>query len=277
MIRHVRLIAAQVMGRFWLAAMIIVIAAAGLACRRSEPAGSNGDSQAGREITVSAAASLKDAFREISKQSEERAGARINFNFGASGALQKQIESGAPVDVFASAGIPQMDALATQGLIAQETRRDFARNTLVLVVPTDSTSGITAFADLGGAKVTKLAVGNPKTVPVGQYAEQSLTCLGLWQRLGPRLILAEDVRQALDYVARGEVDAGIVYASDVRATGDRVRTVATAPADSHDPILYPIAVVRASSHQDAARSFIDAVISDEGQRILEKYGFGRIR
>src|SRR5262249_55629143 len=189
----------------------------------------------------------------------------------------KQIESGAPVDVFASAGIPQMGALATQGLIAPETRRDFARKTLVLIVPADSTSGIASFTDLGGATVTKLAVGNPKTVPVGPFAEQALSRLGLWERLGPRLILAEDVRQALDYVARGEVDAGLVYASDVRAAGGRVRTVATAPADSHDPILYPIAVVRASSRQEAARAFIDAVLSDEGQRILEKNGFERVR
>ena len=271
------LTAARAIGRFWPAAMIIVIAVGGLACRRSEHSGSNGDSQAGPEIMVSAAASLKDAFRDISKQYERRTGARVNFNFGASGALQKQIESGAPVDAFASAGIPQMDALATQGLIAPETRRDFARNTLALVVPADSTSGITGFADLGGAKVTKLAVGNPKTVPVGQYAKQALTRLGLWQGLAPRLILAEDVRQALDYVARGEVDAGIVYASDVRAAGERVRAVATAPADTHDPILYPIAVVRASSHQDAARAFIDAVMSGNGQRILEKYGFEGVR
>jgi molybdate transport system substrate-binding protein len=273
LVSQIRL-AVQVVRRLWPAAMILVIVA-GLACRRSEPSGLNRDSQAGREITVSAAASLRDAFREISKQYEERTGVKINFNFGASGALQKQIESGAPVDVFASAGIPQMDALANQGLIAPETRRDFARNTLVLIVPADSTSGITSFADLGGAKVAKLAVGNPKTVPVGQYAEQSLSRLGLWQRLGPRLILAEDVRQALDYVARGEVDAGIVYASDVRATGDSVRIVAAAPADSHGPILYPIAVVRASSHQEAARAFIDEVMSDEGQRIMERYGFTR--
>src|SRR5262245_34285083 len=272
----VRLIAASQNRWLILAAMILMLAA-GLACRRSEPSGGNCDSQAAREITVSAAASLRDALREIGKRYEERAGARVNFNFGASGALQKQIESGAPVDVFASAGIPQMDALATQGLIAPETRRDFARNTLVLVVPADSTSGITGFADLGGAKVTKLAVGNPKTVPVGQYAKQALTRLGLWQGLAPRLILAEDVRQALDYVARGEVDAGIVYASDVRAAGERVRAVATAPADTHDPILYPIAVVRASSHQDAARAFIDAVMSGNGQRILEKYGFEGVR
>lgn len=275
--RGVQLTATRAVVQFCLLATLMVGAAASLACRRSEQTGANSNSQAAHEITVSAAASLKDAFAEIGKQYESSAGDKINFNFGASGALQKQIESGAPVDVFASAGIPQMDALATQGVIAPETRRDFARNTLVLVVPADSTSGITSFADLGGAKVARVAVGNPKTVPVGRYAEQALTRLGLWRQLGPRLILAEDVRQTLDYVARGEVDAGIVYASDVRATGDRVRTVVTAPADSHDPILYPIAVVRSSSRQAAARAFIDAVMSDDGQRVLEKYGFDRVQ
>jgi molybdate transport system substrate-binding protein len=266
--------AARVIRRISLAAMILMIAAAGFACRRAEP------SQATREITVSAAVSLRDAFREIAGKYEERTGAKVNFNFGASGVLQKQIEAGAPADVFASAGIPQMDALAKQGLIAAETRRDFARNSLVLIVPSDSKLGITSFADLAnmiGSKVSKLAIGNPKTVPVGQYAEQTLTRLGLWERIGPRLILAEDVRQALDYVERGEVDAGVVYASDVRAAGDRARIVATAPEGSHDPVLYPIAVVRESRRQEAAREFIDAVLSGEGQHILEKYGFNRVR
>ena len=259
------------------AAVAIAFIAAGLACSSSEPSRAGGASRAAGEITVSAAVSLKGAFREIAGQYEERTGGRVNFNFGASGALQKQIESGAPVDVFASAGIPQMDALSAQGVIAPETRRNFARNALVLVVPAGSASGIAAFADLGGAKASRLAIGNPKTVPVGQYAEQSLTRLGLWERLGPRLILAEDARQALDYVARGEVDAGIVYASDVRATGDRARIVASAPTDSHDPILYPIAVVRSSERQEAAMAFIDAVMNADGQRILEKYGFERVR
>jgi molybdate transport system substrate-binding protein len=268
--------AAHVVGRLLLSAIIIVFAAAGIACRR-QPSGSSGDSSSRHEITVSAGASLRDAFGEIGKQYESRTGSKVNFNFGASGALQKQIESGAPVDVFASAGRPQMDALSSQGLIEPGTQRDFARNVLVLVVPADTTSGPTSFTDLGGAKVTRIAVGNPKTVPVGQYAQQALTRLGLWQQLQSRLILAEDVRQTLDYVARGEVDAGIVYASDVRAADNKVRKVATAPADLHDPILYPIAVVRASSGKDAARAFIDAVMNDEGQRTLEKYGFERAR
>jgi molybdate transport system substrate-binding protein len=244
--------------------IIIITACAGFACSRP-----------GSEITVSAAASLKDAFREISVRHEARTGTKVIFNFGASGALQKQIESGAPVDLFASAGRPQMEALAKRGLIMPETLRDFARNTLVLIVPADSSMAITSFADLGGVKVARLAVGNPRTVPAGQYAEQSLAGLGLRDRIQPRLIMAEDVRQVLDYVARGEVDAGIVYATDTRVAGERVRTVASAPEDSHDPILYPIAVVQASEHQEAAKAFIETVMSDDGRRILENYGFAR--
>ncbi len=247
---------------------------AGFACRSSGPAPPLGQ-QAAREITVSAAASLQDAFREIGKQYEARTGARINFNFGASGALQRQIESGAPVDVFASAGRPQMEALAAQNLLAPESRRDFARNALVLIVPADQALGLNDLADLGGSAVRRIAIGNPKTVPAGQYAEQALTRLGLWQQLQPRLALAEDVRQALDYVARGEVEAGVVYASDARADDSRVRIAARAPAGAHDPILYPIAIVRASQQREAAQAFVAAVMSDEGQRSLEKYGFER--
>ncbi len=263
--------------RVWHLLSVVLIILASVACDRSGPARTNTDLKTQEGITVSAAASLQSAFRDIGKLYESRTSARVNFNFGASGALQKQIESGAPVDIFASAGRPQMDALATQGLILPETRRDFARNTLVLVVPADRAPGITSFPDLVSAKVTRLAVGNPKTVPAGQYAQQSLIRLSLWQQLQPRLILAEDVRQVLDYVARGEVDAGIFYSSDVRTDENRVRFVASAPVDSHDPILYPLAVVRASSRLDAARAFAETVMSEKGQGILEKHGFKRVR
>lgn len=261
--------------RFSLAALVLAGLLGG-ACRSAEQAQPSSP-QAAREITVSAAASLQETFREIGKQYEARTGTRINFNFGASGALQKQLEAGAPVDVFASAGRMQMEALAAQDLIALESRRDFARNTLVLIAPANQAPALKDFADLAGATIKRLAVGNPKTVPVGQYAEQALVRLGLWQRLQARLVLAEDVRQVLDYVTRGEAEAGLVYASDVRADDNRVRVVARAPADAHDPILYPIAVVRASQQQAAAQAFIDAVVSDEGQRSLEKHGFQRAR
>lgn len=249
--------------------LFLLIAAAGSACHRNAPAG--------EEIIVSAAVSLRDAFEEISQLHQRRTGTKVHFNYGASGALQKQIESGAPVDVFASAGRRQMEGLSIKGLILADTLRDFARNSLVLIVPADSKTGIAAVADLGGSKVAKLAIGNPKTVPAGQYAEQALTRLGLWQTIGSKLIQAEDVRQVLDYVSRGEVDAGLVYASDAYAVGNRVHQVATIQSDLHEPILYPIAVVKGGAREGASRKLIDTVMSEEGQAILEKYGFQRAK
>jgi molybdate transport system substrate-binding protein len=225
------------------------------------------------EITVSAAVSLKDAFDEIGRLYAARTGAKVNFNFGASGIMQKQIEQAAPVDVFASAGEKQMDELATKGLLLADTRRDFARNTLMLVVPVGAQTQLSSFEQLAQPAVRRIAVGNPKTVPAGQYTEQLLTNLKLWEQVQPKLVLAEDVRQVLDYVTRGEVEAGIVYASDVAVAKDRVTIAARAPAGTHDPILYPIAVIKDSQHAAAAKQFVDLVLSPEGQSILTKYGF----
>jgi molybdate transport system substrate-binding protein len=264
----------ELLRRRWHVALSLALAIlVGFACRSAEPV-TPADGQPGAEaIVVSAAASLQNAFREIGQQYEAHTGARVDFNFGASGALQKQIEAGAPVDVFASAGRSQMDALAAQGLIVAETQQNFARNALVLIVPANEPETVRSFAELSGARVKKLAIGNPKTVPAGQYAEQALTRLGLWQALQPRLVLAENVRQVLDYVARGEVEAGLVYATDVAAAAAQVRLAASAPDDSHAPILYPIAVVRASRQPAAARAFLSEVTSAAGQRILQKYNF----
>lgn len=224
------------------------------------------------EIIVSAAASLKDAFNEIAQLNEQRNNVKVHFNFGASGALQKQIESGAPVDVFASAGAQQMDQLATKQLILVSSRTDFARNVLVLVEP-PSSSAITSFADLTKPEIKKIAVGNPKTVPAGQYTQQTLNKLQLLPGIGSKLIYAEDVRQVLDYVVRGEVDAGIVYSSDVLSAGAKVKEVVRVPEDSHDPILYPMAIIKDSKRKDAAKKFIELVLSPDGQKILAKYGF----
>ncbi len=226
-----------------------------------------------QEIVVSAAISLKDAFKEISVVYEERTGMEVRLNLGASGLLQKQIEAGAPVDVYASAGVKQMDALSSEGLIVESTRRNFARNRLVLVVPSGSNLKMTSMQELTGPDVSRLAIGNPKTVPAGQYAEQALAELKLWDRLQQRLVPAENVRQVLDYVSRGEVDAGIVYASDVQISRGRVRVAASAPEDSHVPILYPIAVVKDTELREGASAFIDLVMSRSGQAIMEKYGF----
>lgn len=227
-------------------------------------------------MIVSAAISLKDAFNEIGEVYKSKIGGTINFNFGASGALQKQIETGAPVDVFASAGARQMDELADKNLIDRATRRDFIRNTLVLIVPADSKIPLASFSDLTKAEVRKIAVGNPKTVPAGQYTEQLFGKMNLKTSVQGKLILAEDVRQALDYVARGETDAGIVYATDARSVGEKIRLAAAASENAHAPILYPIAIIKDGNQKQAAQAFVDLVTSPEGQSILQKYGFSSV-
>lgn len=227
-------------------------------------------------ITVSAAVSLKDAFNEIGESYKNKTGNVINFNFGASGALQRQIENGAPVDVFASAGEKQMDELAAKDLIDKNTRRDFASNTLVLIAPKNSDLSIKDFNSLNELNVKKIAVGNPKTVPAGQYADQVFEKMNLKTGIADKLILAEDVRQVLDYVERGEVDAGVVYQTDANMSGDKVKIITAADETAHSPILYPIALIKDGSNKQTAQAFLDFVISAEGQMILQKYGFSAV-
>jgi molybdate transport system substrate-binding protein len=235
------------------------------------------NNHADTEITISAAASLRDAFDEIGRLYTARTGVKVNFNYGASGLMQKQIEQAAPVDVFASAGEQQMDKLAANGFIRAETRRAFVGNRLVLIVPNNRSNAQQSesawFDRLAQDSVRKLAVGNPQTVPAGQYAQQTLVSMKLWDKVQPKLVLAEDVRQVLDYVARGEVDAGFVYQSDVGSTNHAVLIAEPAPDATHEPIRYPIAVVKDSRHADEAQQFIEIVLSADGQAILKKYGF----
>lgn len=230
-----------------------------------------------KTIVVSAAVSVENAFAEIAKIYTARTGARVNFSFGASGNLEKQIEAGAPVDVFASAGEKEMDQLQARSLVEPGTRADFAGNALVLVVPAGSKLRLDSFQDLAGRQVKRIAMGNPKTVPAGFYARQALQDLHLWPALEPRLIFSEDVRQALDYVMRGEVDAGIVYATDVAIAGGKVRQVAESPAGTYGPIRYPIAAIKGCAHPAAANQFIKLVLSPEGQKVLASYGFRAVQ
>ena len=193
--------------------------------------------------------------------------------FGASGDLQKQIEAGAPVDLFLSAALRQMDELERQNLIAPGTRRLFARNALVVIKPADSKVDISKAADLADARVSRIAIGNPKTVPAGQYAEESLRALGLWDRLQPKVVFAQNVRQVLDYVARGEVEAGFVYTTDAASRAQGVTEAFRPPDDTYRPVLYPGAVVAASRQQALARAFLDLLTAAPGRAVLAKFGF----
>src|SRR3984957_1799193 len=225
------------------------------------------------EITVSAAISLKDALDEIGKEYEgSHAGAKVVFNYGGSGTLRNQIEQGAPVDVFFSASEKDMDALNAKSLIQSDTRRDIVANTLVLIVPADRDSGIHDFADLAAAQVKTIAVGEPTTVPAGMYAQQAFTALGITTAVQGKLVLAKDVRQALTFVATGNADAGVVYSTDARTTS-KVRVVATARASSHDPIIYPVAVLKGARHPAEALALVGYFAADDAKAIFQKFGF----
>jgi len=230
------------------------------------------DASADQELIVSAAASLTNAFGEIGKAFESaNPGAKVVFNFGASGALLQQIDKGAPVDVFASADQKTMDQAAAKSLIIPGTRKDFVSNELVLIVPHGVRTQVKALADLNAGGIGKIALGNPETVPAGRYAQEVLTYEGLWDELKPKFIFGESVRQVLDYVSRGEVDAGFVFATDAAVAKDHVSV--SLEATKHEPITYPISIVGSTKNKDLAKRFVDLVLSKEGQEILSRYGF----
>lgn len=229
---------------------------------------------AAEPIVVSAAASLRNAFEQIGALYATTTGAPgPAFNFGASGDLVAQIKGGAPVDVFASAAPRDMDVLEAAGALLPTTRVDFSANEVVLVVPAAAAAGVASFADLTKPALARVSIVNPKTSPAGRYAEEVLTSAGIAAAVRPKLVLAENVRQVLDYVARAEVDAGVVYATDAALRPQEVKVAAVAPAGSHTPVVYPIAVLRGAPHAQAAQAFVAVVLSEGGQAILARYGF----
>jgi molybdate transport system substrate-binding protein len=198
-------------------------------------------------------------------------GTAVTFNYGGSGTLARQIEQGAPVDVFFSAAEKQMDELAAQGLIVADTRRDLVGNALVLIAPAQSTA-LHSFQDLSNAAVKTIALGETSTVPAGMYARQTLEHLGLFAAVEKKIVYAKDVRAVLTYVETGNADAGLVYQTDAN-TSTKVRVVAVAPADSHDPILYPAAVLRDAKDKAAARAFLEFLQGSDARAVFQKYGF----
>jgi molybdate transport system substrate-binding protein len=225
------------------------------------------------ELTVSAAISLKDALDTIKQAYASQApGVSISMNYGASGTLQLQIEQGAPVDVYISAAPKQMDALESKGLLLEGTRKDLLRNEIVLIVPQGSTLGIKTFQDLLKADVKRVALGEPVTVPAGKYAQETLIHLGIYDQVNAKAVLAKDVRQVLTYVETGDVDAGVVYRTDALSS-NKVKIVAEAPADSHEPVIYPVAIINTTKALAAAKAFEDFLAGQRARAIFEKYGF----
>ncbi len=222
------------------------------------------------DVTVSAAASLTNAFRELAQAFEAaHPGDKVLLNFAASDPLVQQIAKGAPVDVFASADQDAMDKAENLKLLAAGTRHDFVSNSVVLIAPTAST--VASLADLKNVK--RITTGNPASVPIGRYTQEALEKAGLWTDLQPKFVFGTSVRQSLDYVARGEADAGFVYATDVMAQKDKVKAVQTIPTTT--PVRYPIAVLANAPQPKLAREFATYAASAQGQAILAKYGFGK--
>lgn len=253
-----------------LGAIALATVAAYLGSMVSEPA----NAQPKPTLLVSAAASLQDALKDIDplfKAANPRV--EVNYNFGASGTLQKQIEQGAPADIFISAAPKQMDALQQQNLLLSDSRRTLLTNRLVLVVPKTSSLKLTSFKQLNQPAVRRIAIGEPRSVPAGQYAEEVLRKLGVWDALQPKLVLGNSVRNVLSVVESGNADAGIVYSTDAKIA-PAVKVVVTAPAGTHAPIVYPMAVLKASKNPQMARAYLQFLATPKAKAVFEKLGFG---
>ena len=214
---------------------------------------------------------MQDALKAVGEAYQESSNTSVSYNFGSSGTLQQQIEQGAPVDVFISAAQKQMDALEAKNLLLAGTRQDLLKNEVVLIIPRNANAPL-SFQDLTGSVVERFSLGQPESVPAGQYGKEVLTALNLYDQIEPITVFAKDVRQVLSYVETGNVDAGIVYTTDALLS-DKVKVVATAPEGTHEPIIYPVAVLERTENPEAAREFIQFLSGDRAQALFEEYGF----
>jgi molybdate transport system substrate-binding protein len=224
-------------------------------------------------ITVAAAVSLRDALTGIAADFKKKTSHDVRFVFGSSGQLMGQVRNGAPIDLFISAADKQVNDLLKEELLLKETRRVVAGNTLVLVVPAKAKAPPASFTDLADPRHRRIAIGDPRTVPAGDYAMQALAALELKDALAGRTIHSTNARQVLSYVERGEVSAGIVYLTDAVESGDKVRIVERAKPNLHSPIRYTAIIVKAAKHQPAAKQLLDHLRSAESRKVLEAKGF----
>lgn len=228
------------------------------------------------ELLVAAAASLKNAYEEelIPMFEAQYPGVIVTGVYDSSGKLQTQIEEGLEADVFMSAATKQMDALNEKGLIAEDTIADLLENKIVLIVPTGNEAGLEAFEDI--EKASSIALGDPASVPAGQYAEEALTSLGIWDRIQDKVSFGTNVTEVLNQVAASSADAGIVYATDAASMAEQVDVIAEAPEGSlKKKVIYPVAVLKGSAHSEEAADFVEFLKTEEAMKVFEAYGFSK--
>ncbi|MEM7553653.1 MAG: molybdate ABC transporter substrate-binding protein [Cyanobacteria bacterium P01_A01_bin.84] len=228
------------------------------------------------QLTVSSAASMQNAMTEVGQvYQEEHPNTKITYNFASSGTLTQQIKQGAPVDVFISANEKFMNELDKKNLLLPETRKDLLKNDIVLIIPSkNNISNISniSFQELTSPKIKRFSIGDPESVPAGEYARQVLTSLKIYDQIKPKTVFAKDVRQVLSYVELGNVDAGIVYATDAKIS-NQVKVVATALENTHKPILYPVTAIKRTQNSEIAKKFIQFLFSDRATDVFKNHGF----
>ncbi|MGG4129590.1 molybdate ABC transporter substrate-binding protein [Paenibacillus illinoisensis] len=225
------------------------------------------------ELTISAAASLTDAMKEIETGYElAHPSVELNFNFGASGALQQQIEQGAPADIFVSAATKNMNALVDENLIAPSDQKNLLQNSLVAIVPAGSENAVSSEQDLTADTVRTVAIGIPESVPAGTYAKEALTNAKLWDQLESKLVQGKDVRQVLQYVETGNADAGFVYKTDA-LTSDQVKIAFEVDKNRYTPANYPVGIIEGTKHRTEAEQFYAYLQTPEVLDVFAKYGF----
>jgi len=250
----------------------LFVAAAWVALALSAAAQAEGGARPAEPLQISVAISLLPAMREFATSG----GPAMLLNAGGSGVLLQQARRGAPVDLFFSASPDELDVLAGERLLVEGSRRSVATNRLVVVVPADADPPAT-LEELKLPSYARIALGNPRTAPVGRYAAAALRSTGLLPALESRVVHGENARQVLDYVARGEASAGVVYRTDALLLSDRVRLGPLFPVESHPPILYQAAVLAGSRNPRGAEALLDRLLTPAGQQVLRRHGFGRVR
>ena len=244
--------------------VLILTASLLFACGPREERGSG-------EVLVFSAASLQDVMSDIEDLYEAGSGPKVSFSFGGSQALAQQIASGAPGDVFISAGEAPMEFLDERGLVGRPTQ--VLSNSLVVAVRSGNAPSLQSFADLAGPAVSRLAIADPNLAPAGRYAREALQALGVWDSLGDRLVFGAEVRAALAFVESGNADAAIAYRTDVLGRSRGLVALDIVPPESYGPVVYPAAIVLESAKQEAAGRFVELLLSDEAASLFRAHGF----